>query len=806
MVKNNILLAFRQLKRNKVFSLVNVLGLSLSMVACLLIFKYVSFEKSYDNYHSDVDNVYRIYRHSERTLNGDSDVASIFPGIGPLAKTDIPEFAQTSRFIGSEKIFQSFALSYFPKQGTARTFNITRAFFADHGALGILGFDWTAESTQPSLANPNEVIISRSVADKFFANESAVGKMLRFKNRGADMKVTGVFEDLPDNTHFKFDVLCSFKSLPAEWNLDDDFGWGNFYTYARINAGADIAVAEQKLNELLKDRETWYAEEQIVFKLQPVKDIHLKSDQVFELEANGNERTVFFMTIIGFFIMLIAWVNYINLSTSKLIDRAKEVGVRKVLGSYRSQLINQFITESVVINFLSIVLSLTLLQVTLGFFESLLGIPLAFFTGDALVVTLQFVGLFTLGALLFGFYPALLFSKLKVTSVLKGKSKSSKSGLLLRRVLTVFQFSIALVLIIGTFTVYGQLKFMQNQSLGMNIDQTLIIRKPFTETDNRAMSETAFVNGARQLSGVAGGSATSEIPGYEITRMRWIALGPNQGDQAVYAKDIAVDEYFSDLYDIEVIHGRGFTPDFVDTAAVVLNLSAARDLFGAQADLNDWVGKTIYHDTRPVTLVGVIDNISQQSLKTTRESHIYTKRNRAKYYSVKVNAADIDKTISELQTVFGNSFATSHFDYFFLDEYFDRQYRSDRMFGQIFTFFSVLAIIITILGLFGLSIYNIGQRAKEVSIRRVLGASFKSISVLLTKDYFLLILIASLLAIPLGYFMAEQWLANFANRMEIGLSLFVLPVLMVLVLTIITVSYQVIKAAVANPADTLRWE
>ncbi|MCE7990921.1 MAG: FtsX-like permease family protein [Roseivirga sp.] len=806
MVKNNIILAFRQLKRNRVFSFVNVLGLSLSMVACLLIFKYISFEKSYDNYHSDVDNIYRIYRHSERAQYGDDDVVPIFPAIGPLTKTDIPEFVQTSRFIGSEKMFQSFALSYFPKEGAAKTFNITKGYFADHDAINILGFDWTDESMQPSLDNPNEVVISRSTANKFFGNEPAVGKVLRFKNRGVNMKVTGVFEDLPENTHFKFELLCSFQSLPAEWKLDEDFGWGNFYTYARISDGADLATVEYKLNELLKDRETWYAEEQIVFKLQPIKDIHLKSDKVFELEANGNERTVFFMTIIGFFIMLIAWVNYINLSTSKLIDRAKEVGVRKVLGSYRSQLMNQFITESVVMNFLSIVLSLTVLQVTISFFESLLGIPIAFFTKEALPVTIQFVGLFTLGALLFGFYPALLFSKQKVTSVLKGRSRSSKSGLLLRRVLTVFQFAIALVLIIGTFTVYSQLQFMQNQSLGMTIDQTLIVRKPFTESASRASSEAAFVNGARQLSGVQAVSATSEIPGYEITRMRWIALGPNQGDQALYAKDIAIDEYFTDLYDIDVIHGRSFAPEFEDATGVVLNLSAARDLLGAEADLADWVNKTIYYETAPFTLIGIIDDISQQSLKNSAEAHIYTKRNRVKFYSVKVNTADINKTISELETVFGGSFASSHFDYFFLDEYFDRQYRSDRMFGQIFTFFSVLAIMITVLGLFGLSIYNIGQRAKEVSIRRVLGASFNSISLLLTKDYFLLIFIAAVVAVPLGYLMIEQWLANFANHLEIGLMLFVLPIVLVLVLTLLTVGYQVIKAAVANPAETLRWE
>ena len=804
MFKSNIQLAIRQLKRNKVFSLINIVGLSLSMVACLLIFKYVSFEKSFDTHHKDVDQVYRIYRHSNLDINGDNEVASIFPGIAPLIKSDIPGFRSAARFIQSNKIFQSFAFSHFDEDGSSLTFNIDKGFFTDHDALDILGFDWV-QGSEPSLQNPSEVVISESLAKKFFNEESAVGQILRFKNMEQDLTVTGVFKDLPANTHFKFDVLCSFSSLPARWGLNEDFGWGNFYTYVRVSKDADVQNLEASMNDLLAGRETWYREEGIEFKLQPIRDIHLMSDQVFELEANGNARTVSFLSIIGIFIMIIAWVNYVNLSTSKLIDRAKEVGVRKVLGSYKRQLIQQFMTESLLINFLSIALTLTLLQGTITFFESLLGIPLSFFSSQTLTFTVQFVLIFTLGALAFGAYPAVLFSRTKVTAVLKGKSKSSRSGLLLRRVLTAFQFAIALILIIGTMSVYSQLRFMENTSLGMDIEQTLIVKKPFTNNESRASSEAAFMNGVRQISGVSSISASSEIPGYEISRMRWIALGTSEESHALYAKDIAIDENYIDLYDIDVIHGRTFSNDFPDTAAVILNESAAKELLGSE-DQASWINKTIYYELAPYRLVGIIKDVSQQSLKTSTEPQIYTRRNRVKFYSVKLKTSDMKSVLGSLNSVFNESFSASHFDYFFLDEYFNRQYKADRLFGQIFSFFSILAIIITILGLFGLSIYNIGQRTKEVSIRRVLGASFQNISYLLTKDYFKLILVASILAVPLAYFMIEQWLSNFANRMELSPQLFIIPILMVLVLALITVSYQVVKAALANPANSLRYE
>lgn len=805
MIHNNIRFAFRQLSKNKVFSFVNVIGLSLSMVACLLIFKYVSFEKSYDNYHTGADNIYRIYRiaEGESPLDG---VASIFPGITPLLKNDLPEFSHVSRFIGSEKIFQSFAFTHYKPNGDATTFNVPRAFFADDDALEILTFKWTEGEFRRSLQNPNELVISSSFAKKFFGTDEAVGKILRFKNMGADYLVTGVFEDVPANSHFHFDMLCSFGSLPPEWDLDNSFGWGNFYTYTKLVDDVDLNVLETKMNGLINQHgEAWYEEEGVEFKLQSIESIHLDSHHSFELEANGNRDTVTFLSIIGIFIMIIAWVNYINLSTSKLVERSKEVGIRKVMGGLKRQLVLQFLVESLLINLLAIVVSLTVLQLTRSFFESLIGIPVEFFTAETVITTLVFVALFTMGAVLFGFYPAVLFSNQKTSIVLRGRSKASKSGLLLRRGLTVFQYAMAVGLILGTVAVKEQLRFMQDQSLGMDIDQTLIVKTPFINQESRNTSRSSFVNQVSAISSVTAISGSSEIPGYEISRMRWVALGPGEDDKSLYGKDIAIDESFIDLYNIEILHGRAFSNENAGQPRVILSLSAAEDLLGTE-NLEDWINKTIYYETEPYTLVGIVNDISQESIKNNAEPHIYTPFNRIRYYSIKLGTNGIQSSLKEIEEAFNNSFQTSHFDYFFLDEYFNRQYKSDRLFGEIFSFFSLLAIIITSLGLFGLSLYNISQRAKEVSIRKVLGASVSHIFYLLTREYLALLILASLIALPLGYFVIDQWLNVFASRMRLDIMLFVLPVVVVSILTLITVCYQVLKAVFANPADTLRYE
>jgi len=805
MLISNIRFAFRQLTKNKVFSLVNILGLSLSMVACLLIYKYVSFEKSFDNYQVGSENIYRIYR-IEKGEDPNDGVASVFSGMKIPLEENLPEITHVSRFISYDKIFQSFAFTYKDGKGVNTTFNAPNGYFTDPEAFDILTLDWKEGNGNASLSNPFELVISESFARKFFGDKSALGEVLHFKNMDVDFKVTGVFKDLPANTHMKFQVLCSMKSLPSEWNLDEIYNWGNFYTYVKTVDGTSPRMLEDKINDLLAGIEgAWFQEEGVTMKLQQLESIHLNSHHSYEVGANGNNETVSFLSIIGIFIMIIAWVNYINLSSSKLVDRAKEVGIRKVMGGYRRQLISQFLIESLLINLLALVASLTILQLTRELFETLIGIPINFFEPETLITTLIFSGIFTLGSLVFGFYPALMFSNQKISIVLRGKSRVSKSGHLLRQVLTVFQYTIAVVLILGTITVKQQLSFMQNQSLGMDIDRTMVIKKPFMQEEDRASSKSLFMNSVRQMSQVKEVSASSEIPGYEIARMRYIALGPGADDKALYAKDIAIDESFVDLYGIKVLYGRAFSKSFEDSTSVILSLSTAEELLGPE-NLNDWIGKTIFYESAPYRLIGILANISQESLKVNTKPHIYTKTDRDKFYSIKLNTADMSDAVGQIEAAFKSSFTSSHFEYFFLDTYYDRQYKADRLFSQIFSFFSLLAIVITSLGLFGLSLYNIGQRAREISIRKILGAPINNIFYLLTKEYLVLIGVAAAFGLPIGYYFVNEWLSSFASQMQVTTVLFLIPLFIILVLTLATICYQVLMAVFSNPVDTLRYE
>ena len=802
MLRNYFKTTFRTLSKHKLFTLINIIGLSFSMVACLLIIKYVEFENSYDDFHAENDQLYRVYRIA-RGESPDDGVVSVFPGMTPVMKQQIPEFDQVARIIGSDKIFQSFAFTSYEGEDI-RTFNIEKPFFADDDLLRIFCFNWLEGANTASLDEPNQVIISSSIAHKFFGDESALGQTLHFKNLDTNFLITGVFVDWNKNSHVEFDVITSLKTLPKEWDLDNDFGWGNFYTYTKLSGHPDLSLLEDKLNEKVGKRETWYEEEGITFKLQKVKDIHLTSHHSFELKANGNSDTLFFLTVIGIFIMVIAWVNYINLSTSKLIDRAKEVGIRKVLGSEKRHLISQFLLESLVINLIAILVAITILQIMMVPFEQLLGIELNVFAADAIKSTIGVLFAFALGGILFGLYPAFLFANQKIASVVKGKSKVDKRGLLLRKVLTTFQYSIAALLLFGTVGISKQLSFMQNANLGMNIEQTLIVKKPFIEEEERLTAKSSFINRVNALSSVQAVSASSEIPGQAISYARWVRLGTELGVKSTYGRALAIDSAFIDLYDIEVLHGRSFSSKFKDDKSIILSLSTAEDLL--ETDLESWIGRTIYYMMEPYELVGIVNDINQESMKKDPKPHIYLNDDRVRYFSIKLNTNDLPNTVAAVGDIFNDSFDSSHYEYFFLDTYFDRQYSADRLFGQIFRFFSILAIVITVLGLFGLSLYNINQRTKEIGIRKVLGAEVSQLFKLLTQDYFIMLVLAVLIGLPIGTFLLRKWLSEFANQMNLDFTLFIIPVVVLGFVTVCTVFYQVLKVAQTNPTETLRNE
>lgn len=799
----NLKFSIRQLYRSKVYALVNVLGLSFALFASLLIYKYVRFERSYDKAHVDSANTYRMYRAIGDNNNYDeTSIVSVFPGIAKDLEREIPGVDAVTRLIQSDKIFQSFAMTYFPAKGNPRTFNVSKGFFADQGALDIFGFDWSKNTLTPRLDEPNQVVISSSLAKKLFLDVEPVGQVIRFKNMQKDLLVTGVFDDFSANNHVHFDLLFSMSSLPSEWELDQNYGWGNFYTYVRFNEQADIVDIEAKTYQLLKDKEPWFEEENIRFKYQPIEDIHLKSQMTYELEANGNEDTLKLLELIGVLILVIAWFNYMNLSSAKLIDRTKEAGIRKALGGSSRELMSQLSVEALLVSLISIAIAVTFLQAFSVSIESLLSVPITFLSNSEWLNTIIYLGGFLLISWIIALYPSRVFAQIKATDGINGKFKSGKRGLNIRRLLTGLQFVIAMVLMISTYTVYRQLEFVQNQSLGMSIDQILVVKKPFLDSVDRATGQAAFMNSVSQMSKVKAVSAGSEIPGYEISYMRWIAKGPYEDSEALYAKDVSTDAYYDDVFELNMAYGSWYEEGMSPTS-VVINEAAFKSLFGND-DPNEWINRTVYYETEPYTLIGIVKDYKQQSFKYITEPHIYTFRDRIKYFTISIQSTDIQGSINRVNADFNNNFPNSEFEYFFMDDYFNRQYKSDRLFGSIFAFFSSLAIVVVSLGLFGLTLYTLTRRTKEVSIRKVLGAGVNRICILLSREYLILLGIASFIALPLAYLFSNDWLNSFIERASLGVFHYALPIIVLSVITLITVGYQLLKLAHSNPVDHLR--
>jgi len=801
MFLNHIKIALRQFNRNKVYTLVNVLGLSFALFSSLLIFKYVKFERSYDQEHVDSQHTYRLYRHASGDW-GSEDIASIFPGIPVAIKNEMPEITAATRVIGVDKIFQSFAMTYVPKNGDSRTFNVPNTYFVDDDALKIFGLEWESQAGAVSLDNPNEVVISKSLADKLFRDEEPVGKFLLFKNMKKNLLVTGVFKDLPDNVHFHYDMLFSISSLPREWELDTNFGWGNFYTYIRFDGPVDMELMEAKTNAIVEDKETWYKEENIVFKYQPISDIHLESYMTYELEANGNGETLYLLQLIGVLILIVAWFNYINLSTTKMLDRTKEAGIRKAIGGFSRQLIEQMSAEVLLLNLTAVAVAITLLQAFQPQINSLLGVHIDYLSLGELGHTMLFFGGFIFISLCIGIYPARLFAFVSTVDGIQGKRSSGKKSLFLRRVLTTVQFVIAIVMLVSTYTVYKQLNFLQDQSLGMNIDQVMIIKKPFLDSIDRATGQQAFINSVNQMPSVSSISAASEIPGYEISYMRWVAKGPYENSKALYAKDISADAFYDDVFELEMAYGRWYE-EGMPSNSLVLNESAFKKLYGDDDPL-DWINQTTFYETVPYRLIGIVKDYKQQSFKYNTEPHIYTFSDRIKYFNVRVQVSHIQSTMSDINQYYNQYFPDSHFEYFFMDEYFNKQYSSDRLFGTIFAFFSAFAVVVVALGLFGLSLYTLNRRSKEVSIRKVLGAGFERICILLTKEYILLLILAALVAVPVAYLFSVQWLNNFLERVPLGVMHYTFPVIVLGLITLATIAYQLVKLAQSNPVEHLK--
>ncbi|MDW3196047.1 MAG: ABC transporter permease [Cytophagales bacterium] len=820
MVKNYLLTSLRHLLKQRFFTALNVLGLSIGLVAFWLITHYVNYERSYENFMANGDDIYRVqldvYRNGELVYKSSENYA----GAGAALKDEYPEVLEFGRFynMGSKN---NVIITWEQGPNGPVVLKQRKFLYADASILDMFSYEMVQGDPTSALEEPFTIAISETMAKKYFGEEDPMGKILRLEDddfNDEPCRVTGVFKDAPTNTHLKFDVLISFPTIYGRFDgaiQRYKTGWGrkDYYTYVQLRPGTDPRQLEQKFPEVVSKFKPELADQngRDVLLLQPVKDIHLTSRLTDEAEINGNGEAVKYLSLIAWFIIVIACINYVNLSTAKSVERAKEVGLRKVVGSQKGQLVLHFLIESSIIFLFSILIGFALLIIATPFFNAVGGTPTSYQIWEQSWFWMSSAAFWFIGSIATGFYPALVLSSFKPVEVLKGKFKGKSEGIMLRRALVVFQFATSVTLIIGTLMVYEQMSYMQNQDLGYSTEQIMVVERPskrdtsFTQARNDYMSFRDALNNQSAVVGVAG---SGMLPG---KKLRFKTQLRNLNQDASLATSFAVssmDYEFMDLMEIELFHGRNFSRDFANDAdtAIIINEYGARALGYTPEEI---IGEFISIDQfnwKP-QVIGVINNIHNESLHESMQPMAFFLQNvNHEYVMVKVATGNLDNTIAVVEEQWNRSFRGNPFEYFFLDEYFNSYYEADQSFRNLFLVFAVLAIFIGCLGLFGLSSYTAVQKTKEIGIRKVLGSSTSGIVQLMFKDFLILIGIANLIAWPLSWYFLNQWLENYPYHISVNLLSFFVATLVVLVIAFLTVSFHTFKTAKLNPANTLKYE
>ncbi|SKC82576.1 ABC transporter permease [Ohtaekwangia koreensis] len=800
MFKNYMTSVWRYISRNKAFTSINVLGLAIGMMACMLITQYVMHEFSYDDFLKNKNQIFRVQldRYDKGELS--TRWASGCAGVGADLKNDFPEVQYYTRLTQRNSVFAHDDVF----------FKEDYAYFASEDFFRVFSIKLLEGTDSVVLKDPFKIVVSQSMAKKYFGSENPIGKLL--KNNGEnDYEITGVFEDLPDNSHMKIDILMSFSSLNKLWNDPiTSWQWDGFLTYILLDERTNVKAFEAKLPAFVQKHageELKKYSASMVFHLQPVTDIHLDSDFIGEFKQNGNRQSTYFLSIVAVLILIIAWINYINLSTAKSIERAREVGVRKVMGGFRSQLIQQFLFESVLLNAVAVVIAIAFVILLTPSFSDITGRQLDYLLFRQKMFWVWMGLLIIGGALLSGLYPAFVLSGYKPVEVLKGRFKNTNKGIYFRKGMVITQFIASITLIVGTFTVYRQIRHMQEQELGVNIDQTLILNSPNVVDSTYQQKFQVFKNTIEQYSEVAGMTASTSIPGRQPG---WNAGGIrrlSQGEEdAKQYRVILMDHDFTKVFGIALAAGRSFSAETSDEeSSVLLNEAACRQMGFQHPEeaLNDKI--FFWGDT--FKIVGVVKNYHQESLKKAYDPLVFRYgKSPGGYYSIKFNTANVKESLVNFENDWKTLFPGNPFIHFFLDDHYNQQYKADQQFGKVFGIFSTLAIFIACLGLFGLSSLTAIQRTKEIGVRKVLGASIPSILSLISKDYIALLGISIVVSTPLAWWVMTTWLQSFANRIAMEWWIFALPSLVVIAIALFTVSIHTIKAARTNPAKSLRYE
>ncbi|HEX7458025.1 MAG TPA: ABC transporter permease, partial [Ginsengibacter sp.] len=808
MFKSYLTTAWRNIKKNKIFSFINIAGLAIGMAACLLILQYVNFELSYDQFNKNISDVYRVY--NDRYQNGKliQHGTITYSAIGKAMQDDYPEVINHARV----EPFGNVIITYDNKK-----FGEQQVIGVDNSFLTMFSYQLIAGDQKTALKEPFTAVITETAANRYFGVHdnnigSVLGKAIVMGRDSLPYKVTGICKDVPENSHLQFDILASYVTMLAGKNpykqADFDFTDSDFWHYLQLRHGTDYKALQAKFtafsqkyfqgNKISGSVEKFY--------LQPLAKAHLYSDFEYEIGKTGSSTVVWGLLIIALFIIVIAWVNYINLSTARSAERAREVGVRKVAGASKKQLVRQFLTESFLINVIALMLGVLLVILLQPAFNTLIQHKLSFSylfqkSLGGYSITMGLLALILTGIFISGFYPAFVLSSFRPILVLKGKFSASKKGIVLRKGLVIGQFAITVALIIGSFVVYKQIKFMNDQELGMNINQMLVIKPPMLSDFDSSfiIKENSFKEEIKQIAHVKGATSSNRIAGDELGRSFDVHRTDDNSGNHFTVRNMGGDYDFLNVYGIKLLTGRNFSPadynaDFNKLHNIIINASAVKILgFSSREDA---IGKSITMFGKKWDVIGVMNDYHQKSLRYPLEATVmiptYGNYNPI---SIKVDAPNLTATMAAIKAKYEQFFPGNLFDYYFLDEKFNEQYKDDQLFGKAFSIFAGFAILIACLGLLGLSLFATTQRTKEIGVRKVLGASVTNIVMLLSKDFIRLVIIAFVIASPVAYFIMHQWLQDFAYRINIEWWVFAVAGLLSVTIALATISYQAIKAA-----------
>jgi len=806
MFKSILLITKRTLFKNKTYTLVNIGGLTLGIAAYILISAYVNFEQSFDRSFKDADKMYRV---ESSFYNGDnltSDWGTSTNGYATAMKANFPEIGSIVRinFNGSERVVRYNDIKYREEH----------VCFADTNFFSFFSYPLIKGDRKSILREANTIAISQSAANKYFGKADPIGKFLEVSVSGGKVNcmVTGVFKDVPQNSTMKFNFLISWLTTPEFFR---DFWYiHESYTFLKLKPGASPKSVEAKFPALAERYKTGESMKNLkwVVSLVPFTEIHLNPAKQYEIETKGNRVAVKFLNIIAYVILLIACVNYINLATSKAIDRAREVGIRKVNGANSLHLLLQFLFESVIIISISLLLAVIMVWVAPAVLPQLLGNSLSFGMLFNAPLYLQ-VGLVFIGSILFsGLYPAILLSGLQPATVLKGKYSFSKTGTILRKGMVGLQFAASIILIAGTVAVYRQIVFMGKQQLGVAISQTLVIKAPVSSANYDA-KVSSFKQVLKAIPGVKGVSVSGAVPGKAVGEfLANRRFGAPKTDEHLYEM-LKADHDFIGNYNLQVVAGRAFDKSWPsDSTGVILNEAAVKQ-FGFASNIAA-VGQKVWLETnekRPNLVIGVIKNYHQQSLQQGYTPVVLFMDPAlgwlpTKFYSVKFSTDNPERIVAELKQTWNSYFPESSLDWFFLDDFYNRQYQQDLQFGRLFFTFSAIAIIIACMGLFGLTAYSTARRIKEIGVRKVLGASAGNIVSILTLDAAKLVAVSGLLAMPVAYLFIRQWLDGYAFKSPLTWWQFFVPVVILLIISMATIAYITFRAALTPLVKALRDE